>query len=461
VKFDPNADEFTIFMYHCPPGLIFEPRWETCIWPGTTLEDPCYGSSEIIAVPQARFTCPTVEGYYADPENCRWFFACLDHARDGITPLTAYEFRCPFGLLFDEKNLICQWPWLVDGCGNSGSVRFGSIAFGGARGGYIVTAGEGHVTSGRTAGTVISQASGSTLVTAGGLGVHAGTGVTSGADRTVVQHGASVTGYEAGRGAGGILLTDVNEGSAVLSSSAQVAGASRGNVKHSGISALGEFGGQIANSYISGGRSSESFGNSGSYNEGRYISSYASLPDSYVSGGRIENSGGFVLGEYVGVHGTDTGSGIGSAGSAYISGEEAASISTGSRNAAFIGSSGSGRALYSSSVAHGNGGALSSGSETVVNIPNPGLPVATLRKPAIAQIPVVHPTVVPLAAHQQRVVAIPQTPILKSSVEVPLVQSAAAPVVQPATVPLAQTVPVTAYQQPLVETPQAPVVPVT
>lgn len=44
----------------------------------------------------------------------------MDHARDGITPLTAYEFRCPFGLVFDEGKLACDWPWLVGGCGNRG-----------------------------------------------------------------------------------------------------------------------------------------------------------------------------------------------------------------------------------------------------------------------------------------------------------------------------------------------------
>lgn len=56
-------------------------------------------------------------GYYADPENCRWFFACLDH---GTSPLTAYEFRCPFGLGFDAARLKCDWPWLVPNCGNIG-----------------------------------------------------------------------------------------------------------------------------------------------------------------------------------------------------------------------------------------------------------------------------------------------------------------------------------------------------
>ncbi|KAF2903071.1 hypothetical protein ILUMI_03115 [Ignelater luminosus] len=60
-------------------------------------------------------------GYYADPENCRWFFACLDH---GKSPLSAYEFRCPFGLVFDESRLVCEWPWLVPRCGSGGAIGF-------------------------------------------------------------------------------------------------------------------------------------------------------------------------------------------------------------------------------------------------------------------------------------------------------------------------------------------------
>ena len=54
-----------------------------------------------------------------DPENCRWFFACLAHSNDGS--LTHYEFRCPFGLAFDEANLMCNWPWLVPACGGAGA----------------------------------------------------------------------------------------------------------------------------------------------------------------------------------------------------------------------------------------------------------------------------------------------------------------------------------------------------
>ncbi|KAH9640678.1 hypothetical protein HF086_007249, partial [Spodoptera exigua] len=107
VKFDQLSPEYTV---------TFDNRYEVCVWPGSLPHSQaCPGSSEIAPVPKTRFICPEHEGYYADPENCRWFFACLDH---GKSPLTAYEFRCPFGLGFDAERLKCDWPWLVPACGN-------------------------------------------------------------------------------------------------------------------------------------------------------------------------------------------------------------------------------------------------------------------------------------------------------------------------------------------------------
>ena len=51
---------------------------------------PCDGSSEIFPIPKQQYVCPA-EGFFVDPENCRWFFACRDHLGDGT--LTHYEFR--------------------------------------------------------------------------------------------------------------------------------------------------------------------------------------------------------------------------------------------------------------------------------------------------------------------------------------------------------------------------------
>uniref|UniRef100_A0A2S2QUD6 Chitinase-3-like protein 1 n=1 Tax=Sipha flava TaxID=143950 RepID=A0A2S2QUD6_9HEMI len=121
VKFDQKSNYFTVYEYDCPDGLAFDEKVEVCVWPGSLSDTgACQGSSEIAPVPRNQFICPPIEGYYADPENCRWFFACLDHAKDGYTPLTAYEFRCPFGLVFDENTLKCDWQWKVGSCGNSG-----------------------------------------------------------------------------------------------------------------------------------------------------------------------------------------------------------------------------------------------------------------------------------------------------------------------------------------------------
>jgi len=431
-----------VFEYDCPAGLAFDERWEVCVWPGSLPEGACRGSSEIAPVPRARYNCPRTEGYYADPENCRWFFACLDHARDGLTPLTAYEFRCPFGLVFDEQHLLCQWPWLVDGCGNSGFFAgsyFGAVAFGDAtRRGYISADG-GHVASGIPA----SPASGSTFVATGDLGLRSGVGLTSGAIPTVLQNGA---GLDAGYGTAGILLTDANTGGNVGASSTYFAGGSRGNVKYSGSAAGGgEFGGQIAKSYLLAVKDTDSLSNAGSYNEGRHISSYASFPDSYVSGGRIENSGGYVLGEHFGIHRIGTGFGMRSGGSSDISGTLTAGINIGT-------GSGDAKISYSSNDDEGEyfSGSVPSSTptQTVVKSPNiPVIPVNTLKKPTVAQIPIVQPIV----THQQTVVESPQAPVFSVTT---LTRPAVAKV-EPAAVPVGT------YQQTVIETPLAPVLPVT
>jgi hypothetical protein len=41
-------------------------------------------------VPTNPYVC-SAEGYFVDPENCRWFYACFDHKGDGT--FTHYEFR--------------------------------------------------------------------------------------------------------------------------------------------------------------------------------------------------------------------------------------------------------------------------------------------------------------------------------------------------------------------------------
>ncbi|KYQ48220.1 putative chitinase 3 [Trachymyrmex zeteki] len=118
VKFNQAIEDYSVFEFDCPAGLSFDERTEVCVWPGSLPEgSPCPGSSEIAPVTPKRFEC-SQSGYYADPQNCRWFFACMDL---GGEELIAFEFRCPYGLVFDEKKLVCEWPWLVPACSESRS----------------------------------------------------------------------------------------------------------------------------------------------------------------------------------------------------------------------------------------------------------------------------------------------------------------------------------------------------
>ncbi|XP_026670311.1 mucin-19-like isoform X2 [Ceratina calcarata] len=121
VKFNQEVEDYSVFEFDCPAGLSFDERTEVCVWPGSMPEgSPCPGSSEIAPVARVRFECPSKSGYYADPQNPRWFFACIDLGRPEIM---AYEFRCPFGLIFDEQKLVCEWPWLVAGYSGSAYER--------------------------------------------------------------------------------------------------------------------------------------------------------------------------------------------------------------------------------------------------------------------------------------------------------------------------------------------------
>ncbi|CAD1472463.1 unnamed protein product, partial [Heterotrigona itama] len=138
VKFNQEVEDYSVFEFDCPAGLSFDERTEVCVWPGSLPEgSPCPGSSEIAPVPRVRFECPSKSGYYADPQNPRWFFACVDL---GGPEITAYEFRCPFGLIFDEQKLICEWPWLVPGYSDTAYTR---SEYGGGYYGTGTTAGTG------------------------------------------------------------------------------------------------------------------------------------------------------------------------------------------------------------------------------------------------------------------------------------------------------------------------------
>ncbi|XP_029168892.1 uncharacterized protein LOC114938915 isoform X2 [Nylanderia fulva] len=149
VKFNQAIEDYSVFEFDCPAGLSFDERTEVCVWPGSLPQgSPCPGSSEIAPVAPKRFEC-SQPGYYADPQNCRWFFACMDL---GESELMAFEFRCPYGLVFDERRLICEWPWLVPACSESGSAytrteyNYGGYTVAGSSSGSAV--GGGYITGG-------------------------------------------------------------------------------------------------------------------------------------------------------------------------------------------------------------------------------------------------------------------------------------------------------------------------
>ncbi|KZC05592.1 Ice nucleation protein, partial [Dufourea novaeangliae] len=211
VKFNQEVEDYSVFEFDCPAGLAFDEHTEVCVWPGSLSQgSACPGSSEIAPVTRVRFECPSKSGYYADPQNPRWFFACIDL---GGPEMMAYEFRCPFGLIFDEHKLVCEWPWLVPGYSDSGYTRTEYDNQGSTQGtgGYFTgglphgssgaTGHQGGVYSGTTAGVDYSGATGN----AGYSGFSGAAGVGY-AGSNVGGHGSSFgqgsTGYSGTTGNG-------------------------------------------------------------------------------------------------------------------------------------------------------------------------------------------------------------------------------------------------------------------
>ncbi|XP_054281812.1 uncharacterized protein LOC128999367 isoform X2 [Macrosteles quadrilineatus] len=379
VKFNQYSPDFTVFEYDCPAGLAFDETVEVCVWPGSLADGgACQGSSEIAPVPRQRYVCPTTPGYYADPENCRWFFACLDHHGDG-SPLTAYEFRCPFGLVFDEQSLVCNWPWLVPGCGGSGvySARFtvGDFFEGRHRPSYASVS-DYHVSGGRienvAGGVVLGSAltgigsgaylaSGSNVLGAGSAGAYDGTsgaeglglGVYSGATAGSLASGSYQSNSVSGAGKTGY------SGSGYLANGA--GSAYSGGAGYAGAGAAGGFG--SSSGYSSGGSSySESGVDSGAYVA--QVGSGNGNAGGYSAGSAYKGSGKYSA-SYSGATGgignaNSIGAGTYSAGAgAYSAGEGAYSAGAGAYSAG-AGAYSAGAGAYSAGAGAYSGGTGSS-----------------------------------------------------------------------------------------------------
>nr|AJO25038.1 chitinase [Nilaparvata lugens] len=346
VKFNQYSPDYTVFEYDCPAGLAFDEKYEVCVWPGS-LEDggACQGSSEIAPVPRERYVCPRVEGYYADPENCRWFFACMDHTRDGVSPLTAYEFRCPFGLVFNEQLLLCDWPWNVPSCGGAGSFRarftVGDLLEGRGRASYA-TLPDYHVSGGRieNAGGVVLGSSIIPGVVQGGAYHGAGAFSSDGGLKHAFGAGDHHGGAYFGYGAAGSSL-----GSAEY---AKLGGVHGGSAYEAGGAAKGVYSGLQEQGKYSGGYG---FYGGAQHEDGKYSEGSAFEGANGVSGFAHGSDSQFGSGASAG-HGIAYGSGgqFGAAGIGSGSGHGIAYGSGGQFGAAGIGS-GSGHG-----IAYGSGG---------------------------------------------------------------------------------------------------------
>ncbi|XP_076229730.1 uncharacterized protein LOC116429121 isoform X2 [Nomia melanderi] len=345
VKFNQEVEDYSVFEFDCPAGLAFDERTEVCVWPGSLPQgSPCPGSSEIAPVTRVRFECPSTPGYYADPQNPRWFFACMDL---GGPEMMAFEFRCPFGLIFDEHKLVCEWPWLVPGYSEGGySTQSGDGYFtGGLSHGYTS---QGGIYTGTTAGI---DYSGST----GGYSGYSGFSGAAG----VGHAGSTVGGHGSSFGQGSVGYTGTTGSGYTGSGGAQIGtGYSTGGYGGStgkGGSVSGSYGGQSGTGYSKpgtdySGSNGVYTGHTGSGLEYTGATGQASIGSSYAGKGTTVHSG--AGGIYSGATGqASIGSGYGGKGTTVHSG------AGGIYSAATGGSGHFGQSGYSGTTSNIHGGA--------------------------------------------------------------------------------------------------------
>ena len=68
----------------------------------------------VAAAVRAEFECPSNEGIYADPDDCRSFYQCVYDQNSELQPI---KDTCDPILLFDDIYLVCNYPEVVD-CGD-------------------------------------------------------------------------------------------------------------------------------------------------------------------------------------------------------------------------------------------------------------------------------------------------------------------------------------------------------
>ncbi|KAG5682690.1 hypothetical protein PVAND_012025 [Polypedilum vanderplanki] len=97
-------------MYTCPAGLVFNPRTGICTWADEAGRGGC-SSEEVF-----QFTCPKVNETiavthprYADPEDCQYFYVCINGAEPRKN-------GCKLGQVFNDATKSCDWPRNVPEC---------------------------------------------------------------------------------------------------------------------------------------------------------------------------------------------------------------------------------------------------------------------------------------------------------------------------------------------------------
>lgn len=172
-----DTDEYVVYEFNCPEGLVFDERYSTCNWPADappcdgavsdgdsrspnakpddhsasgsdgntkpgddeakppsgskqpsqqgggsgsesadTQDQSQSGTGQGTTPEQSGLPC-SKDGFFRNPRDCRKFYRCVEVNSDsGDGDYAVYQFDCPEGLVFDERYSTCNWPDAAPPC---------------------------------------------------------------------------------------------------------------------------------------------------------------------------------------------------------------------------------------------------------------------------------------------------------------------------------------------------------
>ncbi|XP_023218621.1 dentin sialophosphoprotein-like [Centruroides sculpturatus] len=114
---------YALLTLSCPPSLVYNERTKSCsivpVSPSCLVKEHSNSTRPFHrhSLSSNKYNC-IKEGIFPHPTDCKKFYRCADYDGKGKS-LTAFEYSCPEGLLFNKEIDTCDWPDFSPPCDDS------------------------------------------------------------------------------------------------------------------------------------------------------------------------------------------------------------------------------------------------------------------------------------------------------------------------------------------------------